>query len=69
MEEVEQVPAPPPSKENEPISAEIINASHATFVQDTKDSITVSQNVLKEVQFGEVTPIGRKIFWYYWRAL
>ena len=41
--EVEQVP-----KENEPISAEIVDASHATFVQDTKDSI-VSQNVYKKV--------------------
>ena len=43
MEVVEQVP-----KENEPISAEIVDASHATFVQDTKDSI-VSKNVYKNV--------------------
>ena len=43
--EVEQVRVSP--KENE-ISAEIVDASHATFVQDTKDSI-VSQNVYKKV--------------------
>ena len=33
-----------PPKENEKISAEIINRSHAPLVQDTKDTITVSKN-------------------------
>lgn len=35
-----------PAKENEKISAEIINRSHATLVQDTKEGITVSKNCL-----------------------
>ena len=43
MEEEEEEEENPP-KENEKISAEIINRSHATLVQDTKDTITVSKN-------------------------
>ena len=35
-----------PAKENEKISTEIINRSHATLVQDTKEGITVSKNCL-----------------------
>ena len=43
MEEEEEEEENPP-KEKEKISAEIINRSHATLVQDTKDTITVSKN-------------------------
>ena len=49
MEEEEEEEENPP-KENEKISAEIINRSHATLVQDTKDVITVSKNCPYGVQ-------------------
>ena len=46
MEEEEEEKEENPPKENEKISTEIINRSHAPLVQDTKDGITVSKNCL-----------------------
>ena len=43
-EEAEEEEEENPPKENEKISAEIINRSHASLIQDTKDGITVSKN-------------------------